>query len=99
MEAQRVREQDMHDQQQREIDDTPILTVPQITELPPILQSRNPTAKRALKSTLILIKNIKKIHSLTRDWKGNFYWDISLEWDYINQTINISLQNYIKNKL
>ncbi len=41
-------------QQQRVIDNTPIITVPmvpRITNAPPILQSRNPTAKRTLKDT------------------------------------------------
>jgi hypothetical protein len=45
-EQQRVREE-----QQRVIDDTPILTIPRITDAPPIMQARNPTAKRALKNT------------------------------------------------
>jgi hypothetical protein len=39
-EEQRVREQE-----QRVIDDTPILTIPRITNAPAIIQSRNPTAK------------------------------------------------------
>ena len=41
-------------QQQRVIDNTPIITVPVvpcITNAPPILQARNPTAKRTLKDT------------------------------------------------
>ncbi len=45
-EQQRVREEE-----QRVINDTPILTIPQITHAPPIIQARNPTAKRALKNT------------------------------------------------
>jgi hypothetical protein len=45
-EQQRVREKE-----QRVIKDTPILTIPRITNGPPIMQARNPTAKRALKST------------------------------------------------
>jgi hypothetical protein len=36
--------------QQRVIDNTPILTVPCITNAPAIMQSRNPTAKRMLKN-------------------------------------------------
>jgi hypothetical protein len=53
-EEQRVREQEqrvMREQEQRVIDDTPILTIPCITKAPAIIQSRNPTAKRALKTT------------------------------------------------
>ena len=44
-EQQRVREEE-----QRVINDTPILTIPRITNAPPIMQARNPTAKRALKN-------------------------------------------------
>ncbi len=37
--------------QQRVVDNTPILTIPCITDTPAIMQSRNPTAKRMLKVT------------------------------------------------
>jgi hypothetical protein len=53
-EEQRLREQEqrvMREQEQRVIDDTPLLTIPSITNLPAIIQSRNPTAKRTLKTT------------------------------------------------
>jgi len=33
------------------IDDTPITTIPRITDAPPIMHSRNPTEKRHLKNT------------------------------------------------
>jgi hypothetical protein len=54
LEEQRVRDNDIQMQQQRVIDNTPIITVllvPRITNAPPILQVRNPTAKRTLKDT------------------------------------------------
>jgi hypothetical protein len=44
-------EQRVRMQQQRVIDKTPILTIPRIPNVPPIMQSRNPTAKWALKDT------------------------------------------------
>jgi hypothetical protein len=44
-EQQRAREEE-----QRVINDTPILTIPQITNAPPIMQASSPTAKRALKN-------------------------------------------------
>jgi hypothetical protein len=44
-------EQRMRMQQQRVIEKTPILTVPCITNAPPVMKSRNPTAKQALKNT------------------------------------------------
>jgi hypothetical protein len=37
--------------EQRVIDNTPIITVPHLTDAPAIMESRNPTAKRALKNT------------------------------------------------
>jgi hypothetical protein len=48
---QRVREDEqrvVRENQQRVVDNTPILTIPRITDAPPIMQSRNPTAKRRL---------------------------------------------------
>jgi hypothetical protein len=54
MEEQRVQEartQAVCKEEQRVINNTPILTIPQITDTPNIMQSRNPTAKRALKKT------------------------------------------------
>jgi hypothetical protein len=44
-------EQRVRKQQQLVIDDTPILTVPHISNAPPIMKARNPTAKRVLKNT------------------------------------------------
>jgi hypothetical protein len=44
-------EQRVRLQQQMVIDATPILTVPRITNAPPIMKARNPTAKRVLKNT------------------------------------------------
>jgi hypothetical protein len=50
---QRVREHEQRverENQQRVIDNTPILTIPHITDAPAIMQSRNPTAKWMLKN-------------------------------------------------
>jgi hypothetical protein len=44
-------EQRVREEQQRVIDETPILTIPRITDAPPIMQACNPTSKRALKNT------------------------------------------------
>jgi hypothetical protein len=49
---QRVREDEQRvarEKQQRVLDNTPILTIPCITDVPAIMQSRNPMAKRRLK--------------------------------------------------
>ncbi len=49
---QRVREEEqrVREEEQRVVDDTPIITIPHITDAPPIMQARNPTSKCALKS-------------------------------------------------
>ncbi len=54
VEEQRVQKactQAVRKKKQRVINNTPILTIPRITDLPNIMQSRNPTAKRVLKKT------------------------------------------------
>ncbi len=46
-----------------------------------------------------LIANIKSTYPLTEDWTGNMYCGITLEWDYKNRHVNISMPGYIKKKL
>ncbi len=46
-----VHQQEECKAQQRVIDDSPILTVPQLTDAPPVMLTQNPTAKQTLKST------------------------------------------------
>jgi hypothetical protein len=46
-----------------------------------------------------LIASIKSTYMLTKDWKGNLYCGISLDWDYVNQTVDILMPGYIKKKL
>ncbi len=63
MEEQRVQEahtQAVREKEQRVIDDTPILTIPGITDAPNIMQSQNPTAKRALKKTARLHRQVTR---------------------------------------
>ncbi len=43
-----------------------------------------------------LIASIKSTYKLTKNWMGNLYCGISLNWDYINQTVDISLPGCIK---
>jgi hypothetical protein len=38
-----------------------------------------------------LISSIKQTYKLNEDWTGNFYCGITLEWDYVNHTVNISM--------
>ncbi len=42
------------------------------------------------------ISSIKKTYTLTKDWTGNLYCGINLEWDYIGQMVDISMPGYIK---
>jgi len=48
------------DRQQRVIDDTPIITIPRITDAQPIMKSRNPTSKRTLKGTKRLHRRVTR---------------------------------------
>ena len=41
-----------------------------------------------------LIASIKTTYSLTKDWTGNLYCGIALEWDYKNGHIDISMPGY-----
>ncbi len=61
LKEQRVRDNVIRMQQHRVIDNTPIITVqlvPRITNAPPILQARNPTAKHTLKDTPCLHQRV-----------------------------------------
>jgi hypothetical protein len=46
-----------------------------------------------------LISSIKKVYTVTKDWTGDLYCDITLEWDYVGQTVDISMPGYTKTKL
>jgi hypothetical protein len=46
--------------EQRVIDDSPIITIPQITNAPPVLLTRNATAKRTLCTTLQLHRQVTR---------------------------------------
>ncbi len=45
-----------------------------------------------------LIASIKTTYSLTKDWTGNLYCGIVLEWDYKNGHVDISMPSYITKK-
>ena len=46
-----------------------------------------------------LITSLKANYALTVDWTGNLYCGISLNWDYVNQWVDISMPGYLKKKL
>jgi hypothetical protein len=43
-----------------------------------------------------LMACIKKNHNISSDWKGSAYCGLTLEWDYKNRTVDLSMQGYIK---
>jgi hypothetical protein len=63
-EEQRVSNNLRHEAEQWVIDDTPIIHIPCLTNAPCIMESYNPTAKRALKQTLCLHQQVT--------WNNNF---------------------------
>ena len=46
-----------------------------------------------------LIASIKQMYTLTKDWTGDLYCSIILEWDYDNRMVDISMPGYVKKKL
>ncbi len=46
-----------------------------------------------------LIQCIKKDYELTKDWMGDLYCGIQLDWDYNAQTLDILMPGYIKKVL
>ena len=47
-----------------------------------------------------LIASIKSTYKkLTEDWTGSLYCGISLDWDYVGRTVDISMPGYINKKL
>ncbi len=47
-----------------------------------------------------LIASIKCTYQrLTEDWLGSLYCGITLDWDYVGRTVDISMPGYIKKKL
>jgi hypothetical protein len=46
-----------------------------------------------------LIVSIKKNHSLTKDWTGDLYCGIKLEWDHVNRAVDTLMPGYVKNEL
>ncbi len=45
------------------------------------------------------ISSIKSNYELTVDWTGNLYCGISLDWNYVNRWVDISMPGHIKKKL
>ncbi len=41
----------------------------------------------------------RETYKLTEDWAGDLYCGISLRWDYVRRTLDISMPGYIKKQL
>jgi hypothetical protein len=46
-----------------------------------------------------LMACIKNNYEISSDWKGSAYCDLTLEWDYNNRTVDLSMLLYIKAEL
>jgi hypothetical protein len=46
-----------------------------------------------------LIMSIKKDYTLTKDWSGDLYCGIQLDWDYDKRMVDISMPGYVKKNL
>jgi hypothetical protein len=46
-----------------------------------------------------LLNALKKNYEVTKDWAGKLYCGISLDWDYKNKTVDLSMPGYIANAL
>ncbi len=46
-----------------------------------------------------LITSVKTDYTITKDWMGNLYCGIQLDWDYKKRTVDISMPGYVKKKL
>ena len=52
-----------------------------------------------IKNGMHLIETLKTFYDVEIDWKGSRYAGITLEWDYQNKHVDISLPKYTKKKL
>ena len=46
-----------------------------------------------------LISTLKKDFTISEDWEGRLYYSITLTWDYIKRTLDISMPGYIQKAL
>jgi hypothetical protein len=46
-----------------------------------------------------LLNALKENYEVTEDWAGKLYCGISLDWEYKNKTVDLSMPGYISNAL
>ena len=42
-----------------------------------------------------LAKTLEKLYTITTDWKGELYCGLTLKWDYVNCTVDVSMPGYV----
>lgn len=45
-------------------------------------------------NALHLIKVLKEHYTISLNWKGTLYCGITLQWDYLNRTVNLSMHSH-----
>jgi hypothetical protein len=46
-----------------------------------------------------LAKTLEKLYTITTDWKGELYCGLTLKWDYVNRTVDVSMPGYVSRAL
>eukprot|EP00957_Ditylum_brightwellii_P125560 9570942-Ditylum_brightwellii.AAC.1 len=46
-----------------------------------------------------LVEKLKEWYKVSEDWDGTRYCGITIKWDYINKTVDLSMPGYITNML
>ena len=46
-----------------------------------------------------LITSLEEQYSVAVNWTGSLFYRVKLTWDYINQTVNLHMPNYINKAL
>jgi hypothetical protein len=46
-----------------------------------------------------LMQTLQQLYSVSEDWTGARYCGLTLEWDYLNHTVDISIPGYIERTL
>ncbi len=47
----------------------------------------------------LLVSSLQEHYSVAVDWTGSLFYGVKLTWDYINQTVNLHMPDYINNAL
>ena len=42
-----------------------------------------------------LAKTLEMLYTITTDWEGELYCGLTLKWDYVNHTVDVSMPGYV----